>query len=151
MGKKGDHSAAIIVYSQALDKIDGAPENERDRLRLALHNNRSMAYLQQGEPAAAVADASVVLELQPGNAKALFRRALAHKKLGGANIAASVVDLIQLTQLQPSNNAAKQELAACKELALQQGLVKRPQETKATPNQMKSIPIIEDSDDSSDE
>jgi hypothetical protein len=129
----------------------------RDGMRVALHNNRCAANLQDRCLEAAVADASVVLELQPGNPKALFRRARAHRLIGGASISATIVDLINLVELQPSNVAAKKELARAKEIALQSGLVRRaaaeppPASSAATGISrpaMTSVPIVEDSDDS---
>jgi hypothetical protein len=155
--KAGQVKKAITLYSKALDKVAGAPSHMRDGMRVALHNNRCAANLQDRCLEAAVADASVVLELQPGNPKALFRRARAHRLIGGASISATIVDLINLVELQPSNVAAKKELARAKEIALQSGLVRRaaaeppPASSAATGISrpaMTSVPIVEDSDDS---
>ena len=112
----GDFVSAIERYSSALSALTGCtsdPEIPSIRAaKIAIHNNRAMAFLRSGKVSACVADASVVLGMEPDNPKALFRRALARRKLGGpANWTGAVSDLEALLELQPSNAAALRELA----------------------------------------
>ena len=49
---------------------------------LAALNNRALCHLKLGAPAAAVADTDTLLAQEPGNIKALLRRAAAKEALG---------------------------------------------------------------------
>ena len=105
--KGGDYGAAIARYTEALGALGAVDDEQARSLKAAVHNNRAMAFLSSGQASAAAADASVVLTLQPDNPKALFRRALARRKLGGAtHCQAAVDDLEAVCALQPANAAA---------------------------------------------
>ena len=67
--------AAAESYSAALEAAESRDE------RAALLNNRALASLHAGDVGGSIADASAVLELEPGNVKALMRRAMAHVQL----------------------------------------------------------------------
>ena len=68
-------AAAAESYSAALEAAESRDE------RAALLNNRALASLHAGDVGGSIADASAVLELEPGNVKALMRRAMAHVQL----------------------------------------------------------------------
>ena len=123
-------------------------------LKLALHNNRAMAFLQNDHAAAGVADASVALQLSPLNPKALFRRGLCYAKL--KRWPSAVTDLEQLCNLQPSNSAARRELDLAQAAVHQDaGLRFAPgggdnKGAAAGSGASVKIHIVEDSDDEED-
>ena len=115
----GEFESAVEKYSSALSAVAVCVTDTESlsirAAKVAIHNNRAMAFLRCGKVAACIADASVVLGMEPDNPKALFRRALARRKLGGAaNWAGAVQDLETLVDLQPNNAAALRELAAAR-------------------------------------
>ncbi len=141
----GEFGSAIEQYSSALSALTvctADPESSSIRAaKVAIHNNRAMAFLRSGKVAACVADASVVLGMEPDNPKALFRRALARRKLGGpANWTGAVADLEALLELQPNNGAALRELA----------LARGDARTASLSNQPRQVAVVE-TDSSSEE
>jgi tetratricopeptide (TPR) repeat protein len=65
---KGDLLGALEAYSASL---------ELDPNMIASRNNRSLVHLKLNMLDEAVADASIVLESEPSNVKALYRKACA--------------------------------------------------------------------------
>jgi tetratricopeptide (TPR) repeat protein len=143
--QQGDHKDAIQQYTQGLGLVDKLGEEARNEARMALHNNRSMAFLQAGQAAAAVADASVVLQVRRCNLSArrvayacplLYSLTLCcglhcqHLESGNpkalfrrglaykkmGNFKLAIHDLEKLCNAQPANAAARQELASAYEL-----------------------------------
>lgn len=100
--KVNDYTKAVEMYSASLEYYS----------TVAARNNRCLAYLKLERWAELVADADIVLCLEPNNAKALFRRGIAHRNLGDRR--ASVADLSKLIAAQPKNTQAKQELEKTK-------------------------------------
>jgi tetratricopeptide (TPR) repeat protein len=67
-----------------------------------LFNNRALAFQQAGNIAEASCDANHILEnLDPKNAKALYRRANGYKAIG--KLEKAVKDMEQLTEQEPNN------------------------------------------------
>ncbi|KAG7575302.1 hypothetical protein FFLO_00466 [Filobasidium floriforme] len=103
--KKGKWAEAIGHYAQAarLDPTDPAPLL-----------NRAQAYLKLEKWQDVVRDCNTVLNLplQSKNIKALFRRSLARRELGDEEQDGAVQDLEMILKLEPSNSAAKEELAS---------------------------------------
>jgi len=78
-----------------------------------LFTNRSLAMHNMGNSTDAFADADFVLKnLDPQNAKALFRRAQGYKSRGSTALA--VTDLELLSKLEPKNAACKKDLLELK-------------------------------------
>lgn len=94
-----DWTAALDHYSRAI---------QHDDMLLAARNNRAMTYLKLHNWEAARHDTDTLLELQPGNVKALMRRAAALQGLGRGEEAK--VDLLKVMELEPHNKEAKQQL-----------------------------------------
>ena len=74
-----------------------------------LLNNRALAWQQAGNIAEASSDANHILEnLDPKNAKALYRRAHGYKAIG--KLEKAVQDMEQLTEQEPNNELFQKEL-----------------------------------------
>lgn len=95
--KAGDMQGALCSYTKALKLSDGKAESA------ILHRNRSACYLRLEDYSKAEADASKALDADPGDVKALFRRAQALQKLGRLDQA--FMDAKRCAQLEPKNNA----------------------------------------------
>jgi tetratricopeptide (TPR) repeat protein len=91
----GDHNGAIVAYTRSL--------RYHPKLVASL-NNRTMAYLAIKQYAEALRDTNAVLEIEPRNAKALFRRATAQNHLG--NYEASLKDLDNVLTMDAANKQA---------------------------------------------
>ncbi|ETW04897.1 hypothetical protein H310_04004 [Aphanomyces invadans] len=101
----GRYADAIDSYSLALD-FDGD-----SAWNTAILCNRAFARLQLGAPdqaALAEVDCSTVLQLDPVNVKALFRRAQARMVL--ANLTGAKTDLESIVSLEPGNPQANETL-----------------------------------------
>jgi len=72
--------------------------------------NRALCYIKQGQPHRAVDDCSKVLESEPSNAKALYRRGRAHHT--SKQLTQARADLTAAAALLPKDAAVAQELRA---------------------------------------
>uniref|UniRef100_A0A673J8J4 Sperm associated antigen 1b n=1 Tax=Sinocyclocheilus rhinocerous TaxID=307959 RepID=A0A673J8J4_9TELE len=70
--RSGDYEEAVAYYSRSLSLASSA----------AVFNNRAQAHIRLQCWSAALNDCDAALQLEPGNVKALLRRATAHKHLG---------------------------------------------------------------------
>lgn len=84
--------------------------------------NRSLCYIKMNKPTQAIQDASFVIENNPSNVKALYRRSLANKLVKNYN--QCVTDLNKLLDIEVNNQIAKQELIEIRELIKKQNLTK---------------------------
>lgn len=100
--KAGDMQEALCCYSKAIKLSDSKTETA------VLHRNRSACYLKLEEYAKAEADASKALDTDPGDVKALFRRAQALQKRGRLDQA--FMDAQRCAQLEPKNKAFQELL-----------------------------------------
>lgn len=79
--KAGRHAEGRAAYDHALEALSGARSDGAGvaELRAALLSNRALCSLELRDARAAAADCDAVLEAQPANAKARYRRALARE------------------------------------------------------------------------
>ena len=140
----GDAQGAVDAYTKALGLLllpsastdagsGGASSAKKVTLHAALLNNRGLARLRLGEYEEAMDDATAMLALEPGNAKARYRRgkagcARAKGVLDGgggqgaeALLEGAVGDLEAVVRADPRNAEARRELEAA------QGLLPRAQ------------------------
>jgi tetratricopeptide (TPR) repeat protein len=76
--KEGKVDAAVEKFTEALEIIGDEVENEAGvKIKKGILLNRSAALIKIGEDEIVVDDCTEVLEMEPGNSKALFRRAMA--------------------------------------------------------------------------
>ncbi|EJD36485.1 clathrin heavy-chain terminal domain-containing protein, partial [Auricularia subglabra TFB-10046 SS5] len=97
---KAQYPTAIEHYEKALKQIgDQEEEGHGGVIRAVILNNRAIAYLRSGKHKEAVADASLSLELQPHNWKALRTRGSAQIAL--RNFDSAVTDILHAMKLCP--------------------------------------------------
>jgi hypothetical protein len=93
--------AALAEYTRAI---------ELDPDLLAAFNNRAQTHLKLNKPLAAEADADEVVRREPGNVKALLRRAAARQAPGCR--AAALEDVHAALAREPGNQQARAQLRA---------------------------------------
>ncbi|KAJ8613407.1 hypothetical protein CTAYLR_002260 [Chrysophaeum taylorii] len=113
---RGDYARAIRRYDQAVNfgasDYDITDDECKKRLKTACDAarlNRAACYLKVKDYVNAKKDAATVVEADPDNAKALFRRAKAW--LGLDEWAKARADLKKVLDLDPNSNDAKRALA----------------------------------------
>ncbi|KAJ3028934.1 UNVERIFIED_CONTAM: RNA polymerase II-associated protein 3 [Siphonaria sp. JEL0065] len=99
--KKGDYKKAVKCYSKSI-KLN--PDSA------VVLGNRAMTYLKLNEFQAAEADSTAVLEIEPKNVKALWRRGVARREIG-SDLSGAKCDLEKALVLEPTNASVKQELS----------------------------------------
>lgn len=116
--KKKQYAEAVKCWGEALRSVDGYGRSEfllqeREELRMALHNNRAVAQIHLRNFSAAEGDATDVLFTDPNNAKALFRRGQA--RIGKRDYHGAVEDLEKLLELKPKDAKAAKALAEARD------------------------------------
>ncbi|KAM7382428.1 hypothetical protein PAMP_002156 [Pampus punctatissimus] len=97
--RANDYEEAVAYYSRSLSIIT----------TVAAYNNRAQAEINLKHWHNAMKDCQRVLELEPGNIKALLRRSTVHKHMGNFQMAAE--DLRMVLKEEPQNAAATQLLS----------------------------------------
>ncbi|XP_034029742.1 sperm-associated antigen 1 [Thalassophryne amazonica] len=90
-----DYEEAVVYYSRSLSIMP----------TVAAFNNRAQTYINLKQWHSAIGDCQRVLELEPGNLKAMLRRANVHKQMGNFQMAAA--DLRTMLSEEPQNAAAR--------------------------------------------
>ncbi|KEP65965.1 UNVERIFIED_CONTAM: tetratricopeptide repeat-containing protein [Hammondia hammondi] len=111
--KSGDISAAKAKYTEGLKQLKDLDFPDAKRLRVALNSNVAMCCIKTQEWSAAIAAANAVLQEEPENVKALYRRGVARSAFGF--YAEAKADLLQVARLDPKNADARKELEKVKE------------------------------------
>ena len=101
--KEGNYHKAIELYLQAAEMIDDV--DIAKELWITCHLNASQSYLNLKDFPSAAEQATLALNKDPNNLKALFRRGLARNHLGLAEEALS--DLNHALSLDPDNKPVK--------------------------------------------
>ena len=101
-----DYAKACELYTKCIATVSGNSEKSAQQRHVA-YLNRSFCYLRMNEPQRAADDASLVLEHDPNNVKALFRRALANNMISLPE--AALVDINRLLEIEPNNLTAADE------------------------------------------
>ncbi|XP_013404500.1 sperm-associated antigen 1-like, partial [Lingula anatina] len=101
--RSADYQEAVTYYSRSLSLCPSA----------ASYNNRAIAYVKLCKWKKAIEDCDQVLQLEPGNIKACFRRALANK--GCKDFQAAKEDLEQVLTVEPHNKKAQELLQQVEE------------------------------------
>ncbi|KAG7470083.1 hypothetical protein MATL_G00135580 [Megalops atlanticus] len=96
--KANDYEEAVVYYTRSLSVLPTT----------AAYNNRAQAKIKLQRWHSALSDCQSVLELEPGNLKALLRRATVQKELGQLEMAAE--DLRSVLQAEPQNTIAEKLL-----------------------------------------
>jgi hypothetical protein len=107
--------AAASKYSCGADYASEAGPQAEPTLLPALLLNEAQCRLNLAEPAAAAQLCTRVLDREPENVKALYRRALAALELH--DYVEARRDLVAAARLQPANRDVRKKLGECKEAA----------------------------------
>ncbi|XP_067393348.1 sperm-associated antigen 1 isoform X2 [Emydura macquarii macquarii] len=95
----GDYKEAVTYYTRSISVLP----------TVAAYNNRAQAEIKLQNWHNAFQDCEKVLDLEPGNLKALMRRAAVHKHL--QNYQAAIEDLTKVLHVEPENAIAKKNLS----------------------------------------
>uniref|UniRef100_A0A8C3TDS0 Sperm associated antigen 1 n=1 Tax=Chelydra serpentina TaxID=8475 RepID=A0A8C3TDS0_CHESE len=95
----GDYKEAVTYYTRSISVLP----------TVAAYNNRAQAEIKLQNWHNAFQDCEKVLDLEPGNLKALMRRATVHKHL--QNYQAAIEDLAKVLHVEPENVIAKTNLS----------------------------------------
>lgn len=132
--KKHIYGEACDEYSRALSMLASArdlpPDCSAGLLTAQLLNNRAACSHQVHEWDAVLVDTSDALDLDPGNLKALLRRAIAYESLGQADLA--FADATIVLQAEPGHPSAMAIRNRTRNLAEEAALTRR-RITKAAP------------------
>ncbi|XP_030638965.1 sperm-associated antigen 1 [Chanos chanos] len=96
--RSNDYQEAVAYYTRSLSVLP----------TVAAYNNRAQAEIKLQHWHSALADCQKVLEMEPGNLKALLRRATVNKNLGDLQIACDDVKTVLCSE--PQNMIAKRLL-----------------------------------------
>ncbi|XP_039562254.1 sperm-associated antigen 1 [Passer montanus] len=99
----GDYVEAVTYYTRSLSVIPTA----------AVYNNRAQAEIKLQDWDNALQDCEKVLDMEPGNIKALMRRATVHNHL--QNYQSAIEDLNEVLSVEPENSRAKKSLLEIEE------------------------------------
>lgn len=106
--KNDNHEKACEFYSKCI---------EIDKDKIIAYLNRSLCYVKLKQPDLAIKDTSYVLEREPTNVKALYRRGLAYKNKN--EIEAAINDLKKILSIESNNQIAKNELQSLEALIME--------------------------------
>ncbi|CAL1133578.1 unnamed protein product, partial [Cladocopium goreaui] len=101
--KTGRFALALEVYRRLSASLDG--KSEVQKVQSICELNQAACYLKLAKPHRAKELCDRVLEKEPGQVKALYRRASAEFQL--SNFAAAMKDLTALLKVQPNNSEAR--------------------------------------------
>ncbi|XP_005042403.1 PREDICTED: sperm-associated antigen 1 [Ficedula albicollis] len=99
----GDYLEAVTYYTRSISVIPTA----------AVYNNKALAEIKLQDWDNALQDCEKVLDMEPGNIKALMRRATVHSHL--QNYQAAIEDLNNVLSVEPENSRAKKSLLEIEE------------------------------------
>ncbi|XP_077043571.1 sperm-associated antigen 1 isoform X1 [Agelaius phoeniceus] len=99
----GDYVEAVTYYTRSLSVIPTA----------AVYNNKAQAEIKLQDWDNALQDCEKVLDMEPGNIKALMRRATVHSHL--QNYQTAIEDLNKVLSVEPENSMAKKSLLEIEE------------------------------------
>uniref|UniRef100_A0A2K6FY71 Sperm-associated antigen 1 n=1 Tax=Propithecus coquereli TaxID=379532 RepID=A0A2K6FY71_PROCO len=95
----GDYEEAVMYYTRSISALP----------TVAAYNNRAQAEIKLQNWNSAFQDCEKVLELEPGNIKALLRRATTYKHQN--KLQEAIEDLSKVLDVEPDNDLAKKTLS----------------------------------------
>ncbi|XP_037985141.1 sperm-associated antigen 1 isoform X2 [Motacilla alba alba] len=99
----GNYMEAVTYYTRSISVIPTA----------AVYNNKAQAEIKLQDWDNALQDCEKVLDMEPGNIKALMRRATVHSHL--QNYQTAIEDLNKVLSVEPENSMAKKSLLEVEE------------------------------------
>jgi tetratricopeptide (TPR) repeat protein len=116
--KKGENQKALKHYHQALLNLNGLVGLSNDEtkqvnnLKVLVNNNMAAVYIKNGNLPKALNASNIVLQIEPKNVKALFRRGKAY--LDEGNLDRAEADLMEAEKLDPEDKGIKKEIQVLK-------------------------------------
>jgi len=111
--KEKNYDVAIDAYSDAAELVDGE-SGDANTIFVACKLNLAQCYINIKDYPSAIEASSKVLNIEPTNVKALYRRAVARNAIGMPDEAKE--DLEIASGIDPENTAVKTELVKSKKL-----------------------------------
>ncbi|MCO5607758.1 hypothetical protein L7F22_061959 [Adiantum nelumboides] len=139
---QGNYKEAIEKYYRGKENLLRVTTPEADALRLACSLNLVSCYLKTGEFDKAVAEGTEVLEHDPNNLKALYRRGQAYRELGKLTLAFR--DMSKAAKVDPDDSHVKEVLGQIEEQMEKDG-IEMEEEITCTPSA--NGPVIEEISD----
>jgi len=116
--KQGKYSLANKRYKKALSYIQYGEikddKNEVDQLKVSCHLNIAAILLKNKEYSNVISELKHVLEIEPNNVKALYRRSIALSSTG--EFFDALRDLNKALEIEPQNKEVKREILHVKQL-----------------------------------
>lgn len=120
--KDSKYTLAIKMYKKVVEYTNDPydfKENEelnqtRDNLLISANLNLALCFLKINEASEAKEACNKVLDMDPKNEKALFRRAQAHLELASPELA--LKDFQAVVAIEPKNTAAAKQIIVCNNL-----------------------------------
>eukprot|EP00887_Chlorella_sp_A99_P002775 scaffold6.g2775.t1 len=109
--QRGQLASAAALFGEALRYCDET-SGEGAALAARLYSNRALCLLRQGQPSAALEDASAAVQCDASFDKGFYRRACAHKALGRASAALADARRALRRQQEQAPGGASVELEA---------------------------------------
>ncbi|CAL1288775.1 unnamed protein product [Larinioides sclopetarius] len=109
--KAQDYEEAVLYYTRSLSAFRTAKTL----------NNRAQTHLKLKNYLEAVIDCNEVINMEPNNIKALYRRGIAHKEAKMLDLA--VIDFEIILRLEPESKSARDQLGQ-----IENSLIQKPQE-----------------------
>ncbi|KAM5281043.1 sperm-associated antigen 1 [Ctenodactylus gundi] len=129
----GDYEEAVMYYTRSISALPTA----------AAYNNRAQAEIKLQNWNSAFQDCEKVLELEPGNIKALMRRATTYKHQN--KLQEALEDLKIVLNVEPDNDLAKKILSEVEKDLKNSELSSKPQ-TKGKRMVIEEVESLEDED-----
>nr|QBH73880.1 fk506-binding protein [Aphelinus abdominalis] len=115
--KENKFNLAVKMYQKVIEFVNDAYdfkdqyEKPRDDFLFTANLNLALCFLKTKQPAEAKEASTKVLEIDPKNEKALFRRGQAYMDLASPEIA--IKDFQEVVKINPNNTAAIKQVAIC--------------------------------------
>lgn len=105
---------ALKKYNRAKNYLTGfVKENDASKLlQIAVHSNLSLLYQKQNNNDEVLANCTKVLELDPKNVKALYRRG--QVRLTAQDFESAIADFERVLEVEPANKAAQNQITIAK-------------------------------------
>ena len=113
--QKGDYDQAARSYRRgvtALKKVKHQLDDQVKQLKITLYTNWSTVSYKDQKYRVSLDMSTKAVEIDAKNVKALYRRAMAHRKLGSLELART--DLRTALGVEPNNTACRKELISIK-------------------------------------
>lgn len=111
---KDKYELAIKIYKKSNSFLSNCNNDESQKLKAAVFLNIALCYQKMNDQFEVKNSCNTVLEIDPNNIKALYRRGTSCLKSGETD--AALTDFSKIKELEPTNKAAISQIAACRKI-----------------------------------